>query len=86
MSKHPQLRALAYRLIHEAGSYGRTEWEVSTASGFQRWSIQPRVSDLARAKSIVDSGRTRMNPSGFQAIVWVAPQFAPDHKGDAHVG
>lgn len=74
MGKHAaQMRALAYRLIHEAGPYGRTEWEVSTAAGVNRWSIQPRVSDLARAKAIIDSGRFRINPSGCRATVWIVP-------------
>lgn len=72
------LRALSYRLIHEAGARGMTALEVVNASGRDRWGIQPRISELASAKSVVDSGRTRTNPSGREAIVWVLPEFGPE--------
>jgi hypothetical protein len=75
------LRAIAYRLIHEAGERGMTALEVVDASGRDRWGIQPRISELVSAKSVVDSGRTRMNPSGKPAIVWVLPEHGPD-SGD----
>ena len=71
------LRAAAYRLIHEAGPRGMTALEVVDASGHERWGIQPRISELVSAKSVVDSGRTRTNPSGREAIVWVLPEYAP---------
>ena len=71
------LRALSYKLIHEAGPHGMTALEVVEASGRNRWGIQPRISELVSAKSVVDSGRTRTNPSGRQAIVWVLPEHAP---------
>lgn len=71
------LRATSYRLIHEAGANGMTVLEVVEASGRNRWGIQPRISELVSAKAIVDSGRTRANPSGRQAIVWVVPEHDP---------
>lgn len=71
------LRALSYKLIHEAGPQGMTALEVVEASGRDRWGIQPRISELVSAKSVVDSGRTRTNPSGRQAIVWVLPEHSP---------
>jgi len=71
------LRALSYKLIHEAGPQGMTALEVVEASGRNRWGIQPRISELVSAKSVVDSGRTRTNPSGRQAIVWVLPKYGP---------
>lgn len=71
------LRALSFRLIHEAGPQGMTALEVVKASGRDRWGIQPRISELVSAKSVVDSGRTRTNPSGRQAIVWVLPEYGP---------
>lgn len=72
-----RLRALAYRLIHEAGERGMTALEVAEAAQHDRWGMSPRVSELASAKSVVDSGRTRTNPSGKQAIVWVLPEYGP---------
>jgi len=69
------LRAIAYRLIHEAQFHGMTALEVVEASGRDRWGIQPRISELVTDKAVVDSGRTRTNPSGKPAIVWVLPEF-----------
>ena len=68
------LRALSYRLIHEAGPRGMTALEVVKASGRERWGIQPRISELVSAKSVMDSGRTRLNPSGREAIVRVVAE------------
>lgn len=76
------LRAMAYKLIHQAGPRGMTEVEVAEASGADRFGIQPRVSELVTKKSIVDSGRTRTNPSGREAIVWVLPEFGPNAQED----
>lgn len=77
------LRAIAYRLIHEAGERGMTALEVVAASGRDRWSIQPRISELVSKDRVVDSGRTRFNPSGKRAIVWVIPDHArPLSKGE----
>ena len=71
------LRAMAFRLIHESGPHGMTALEVVGASGRDRWGIQPRISELVSAKSVCDSGRTRTNPSGRNAIVWVVAEHGP---------
>lgn len=75
------LRAKAFRLIHESGERGMTALEVVTASGADRWGIQPRISELASDKAVMDSGRTRTNPSGREAIVWIVPDFCEALKG-----
>jgi hypothetical protein len=36
-----------------------------------RWSIQPRTSELRRKGLIRDSGKRRQNATGKSAIVWV---------------
>jgi hypothetical protein len=72
------LRAITYRLIHQAGPRGMTALEVVDASGHDRWGIQPRISELVSDKAVVDSGYTRTNPSGKRAIVWVLPEYSPD--------
>jgi hypothetical protein len=79
-----RLRAMAYSLIHEAGAWGMTAIEVAAAAQHDRWGISPRVSELVSAKAVVDSGRTRMNPSGKQAIVWVLPEYGPQDAGVRH--
>lgn len=73
-SQADTLRAIAFRLIHEANGRGMTALEVVAASGRDRWGIQPRISELVSDKRVVDSGRTRTNPSGRQAIVWIVPE------------
>lgn len=73
------LRAISYRLIHEAGPHGMTALEVVAASGPDRRGIAPRISELVGAKAVADSGRTRPNPSGRQAIVWIVA----DQEGGA---
>ncbi|OYU37044.1 hypothetical protein [Novosphingobium sp. PASSN1] len=72
------LRAISYRLIHQAGAHGMTALEVVEASGRNRWGIQPRISELVSARSVIDSGRTRTNPSGRAAIVWVVAEHGPN--------
>ncbi len=76
-----RLRAQAYGLIHAAGECGMTAIEVANACQHDRWGISPRISELVSARAVVDSGRTRTNPSGRQAIVWVLPQFGPGTAG-----
>lgn len=76
-SQADTLRGIAFRLIHQSGGRGMSALEVVAASGRDRWSIQPRISELASKGSVVDSGRTRLNPSGKRAIVWVVPEHAP---------
>jgi hypothetical protein len=69
------LRIIAFQAIHSAGDHGMTALEVVDASGRERWSIAPRISELVSDKAVINSGRTRTNPSGKEAIVWiVAPQ------------
>lgn len=79
-SQADTLRAISYRLIHEAGAHGMTALEVVDASGRDRWGIQPRISELVSAKRVIDSGRTRTNPSGRQAIVWIVPDLGPEGR------
>jgi hypothetical protein len=79
-SEADTLRAISFRLIHEAGENGMTALEVVRKSERERWGIQPRISELVSAKRVIDSGRTRTNPSGRQAIVWVLPEFGPQGR------
>ncbi|WP_443478113.1 hypothetical protein ACLIMP_06260 [Novosphingobium aerophilum] len=79
-SEADTLRAISYRLIHEAGARGMTALEVVDASGRDRWGIQPRISELVSAKRVIDSGRTRTNPSGRQAIVWIVPDLGSESR------
>ena len=79
-SQADTLRAISYRLIHEAGARGMTALEVVDASGRDRWGIQPRISELVSARRVIDSGRMRTNPSGRQAIVWIVLDLGPEGR------
>lgn len=66
------LRAVALRLITEAGSQGLTTNELTARMGVERDSVQPRTSELKAEGRIRDSGHRRRNENGKNAIVWVA--------------
>lgn len=67
-----QLQALALGAIRAAGPTGLTADELAARLGHDRWSIQPRTSELRHLGKIVDSGQRRKNCTGKSAIVWIA--------------
>lgn len=66
-----RLQRMALDAIREAGWIGLTADELAERLGMDRWSIQPRTSELKRKGLIRDSGQRRLNVSGKMAIVWV---------------
>ena len=75
-----RLQRLTLAAIAEAQAAGLTADEASERCDMDRWSIQPRVSELKLKGLIVDSGGRRFNSTGKRAIVWVTPQF---QRGEA---
>ncbi len=67
-----RLQNMALCAIKEAGWLGRTADELAARLEMDRYSIQPRTSELKRKGLIRDSGQRRPNSSGKLAIVWVA--------------
>ena len=67
-----RLQRMAETAIREAGWLGLTADELATRLELDRWSIQPRTSELKRKGLIRDSGQRRSNATGKLAIVWVA--------------
>jgi hypothetical protein len=67
-----RLQRMVEAAIREAGSLGLTADEVAARLNMDRWSIQPRTSELNRKGLIRDSGRRRLNVTGKAAIVWTA--------------
>lgn len=67
-----RLQRMAETAIRNAGQYGLTADELAARLGMDRWSIQPRTSELRRKGLIRDSGLRRPNATGKQAIVWMA--------------
>lgn len=78
-----RLQFMALAAIHEAGSRGLTADELAARLKVERWSIQPRTSELRRKGYIQDSGQRRPNVTGKLAIVWVAVPRADAGQGDA---
>jgi hypothetical protein len=68
-----RLQNMAQSAISEAGARGLTADELAARLDMDRWSIQPRTSELKRKGLIRDSGRRRTNATGKMAIVWIAP-------------
>ena len=71
-----RLQRLAETTIRAAGFEGLTADELAARLEMERWSIQPRTTELRRKGIICDSGRRRRNVTGKAAIVWVVPAFA----------
>lgn len=67
-----RLQRMAQAAIHEAGEQGLTADELAAQLRMDRWSIQPRTSELKQKGLIHDSGQRRANSTGKLAIVWVA--------------
>lgn len=67
-----RLQRIALEAIRNAGWLGLTADELMAIMGMERWSVQPRTSELKRKGLIRDSGLRRRNASGKRAIVWVA--------------
>ncbi len=67
-----RLQSMAERAIRDAGWLGLTADELAARLEMDRYSIQPRTSELKRKGLIRDSGQRRPNCTGKLAIVWIA--------------
>ena len=67
-----RLQLMAETAIRAVGPSGLTADELAARLGMDRWSIQPRTSELKRKGLIRDSGQRRPNCTGKLAIVWIA--------------
>jgi hypothetical protein len=66
-----RLQQMARLAICNAGARGLTADELAARLRMNRWSIQPRTTELRRKGLIRDSGQRRPNCTGKMAIVWV---------------
>lgn len=66
-----RLQQMAQLAIRDAGTHGLTADELAARLELDRWSIQPRTSELKRKGLIRDSGQRRPNATGKLAIVWI---------------
>ena len=67
-----RLQRLAEAAIRNSGKHGLTADELAARLDMDRWSIQPRTSELKRKGLIRDSGSRRPNCTGKLAIVWIS--------------
>ncbi len=67
-----RLQRMAETTIRDAGAHGLTADELAARLDMDRWSIQPRTTELKRKGLVRDSGRRRRNSTGKLAIVWIA--------------
>ncbi|MFP5328876.1 MAG: hypothetical protein ACLGHC_01895 [Alphaproteobacteria bacterium] len=70
-----RLQKLTLEAIKSRGAQGLTADEAAEVLEQDRYSIQPRTSELRRKGQIIDSGKRRRNATGKSAIVWVAREF-----------
>jgi hypothetical protein len=73
--KLERLQKMALEAIKSRGPCGLTANELAEALGLDRYSIQPRTSELRRKMLIADGGVRRRNASGKRAIVFTLPRF-----------
>ena len=66
-----RLQRMAETTIRDAGTHGLTADELAARLEMDRWSIQPRTSELKRKGLVRDSGQRRPNRTGKLAIVWI---------------
>ena len=67
-----KLQKLVLDAVVEACPVGLTADELAAKVHMDRWSVQPRTTELKLKGLILDSGRRRPNVTGKKAIVWVA--------------
>jgi hypothetical protein len=79
-----RLQRLALAAIKARGALGLTADELADVLALDRYSIQPRTSELRRKSLITDSGLRRLNASKKRAIVWVTPEHKGAANGEAH--
>ena len=70
-----RLQKLVLDAIAARAALGATADECATLLGLDRWSVQPRTSELRRKRLIVDSGLRRRNETRKNAIVWTLPKY-----------
>jgi predicted transcriptional regulator len=73
--KAPTARTRVRKCLQNAGRRGLTDAEIQQALGMGESTERPRRVELVERKLVLDSGRTRLTPSGRSAVVWVAKEF-----------
>lgn len=78
-----RLQKATREAIQSAGHNGLTADEAAAVLGLERWTVQPRLSELKAKGLIVDSGQRRKNITGKRAVVWIAAELLADPMAEA---
>ena len=73
VKKVPALVSQVFAEVYAQGPHGATCDELEVALGLKHQTCSARVRDLAKAGSIVNSGKKRPTRSGRDAVVYVVP-------------
>jgi hypothetical protein len=67
-------RANLQRRVYDAivGNGGLTAQEIEKATGLAGNTVRPRIVELVKAGSVIDSGTTRLTRSRRKAVVWIS--------------
>ena len=76
-----RLQRMTLAAIRDAGWNGLTADEAAERLNADRYSIQPRTSELKLLGLIVDSKQRRKNRTGKRAIVWTVPEHVRTSDG-----
>jgi len=76
-----RLQRLALEAIRDSGFVGLTADELVSRLKVDRYTIQPRTSELRHMGLIADSKQRRRNRTGKRAIVWTVPEFVGASNG-----
>lgn len=68
----PAVRSRVLGFILARGARGATDQEVEDYTGLRHQTASSTRRRLVLSGHVKDSGQTRLNPSGRQAVVWVA--------------
>lgn len=77
------IQRLVRETIEGAGLEGMTAEELAARLELDRYTVQPRTSELKVKGLICDSGARRKNGSGKRAVVWISAEYAPKPEGVA---
>lgn len=66
-----RMQRMVEMAIRGACAHGLTTDEIAVKLDMNRWTVQPRTSELRRKGIIHDSGQRRPNVTGKMAIVWI---------------
>ena len=77
-----RLQKLVLDAVASRGAFGLTADECAESLELERWTVQPRTSELRHKGLIVDCGLRRRNSSKKRAIVWTLPQFKREASGE----